>query len=133
MAQRCKEKDLPKTKIQTSKKSNDTCVTVNPGICGFTCHVKARKIEKKIVALEIAESECNQIQQFSGHLNKINLRELFVPVTKNPVYLSAEKSGCHPSCPIPVAVLKAAEVAMEMALPRDVMIQFEDCQEDNYK
>ena len=131
MAQRCKEKDLPKTKSQTSKKSNDTCVTVNPGICGFTCHVKARKIEKKIVALEIAESECNQIQQFSGHLSKITLRELFVPVTKNPVYLSAEKSGCHPSCPIPVAVLKAAEVAMEMALPRDVMIQFEDCQEDN--
>ncbi|MGD8263618.1 MAG: hypothetical protein PVG70_08470 [Desulfobacterales bacterium] len=95
--------------------------------------MKARKIEKKIVALEIAESECNQIQQFSGHLSKITLRELFVPVTKNPVYLSAEKSGCHPSCPIPVAVLKAAEVAMEMALPRDVMIQFEDCQEDNYK
>jgi hypothetical protein len=133
MAQPCKDKNLAKTKSQTSKKSKDTCATVNPGICGFTCHVKARKIEKKIVALEIAESECNQIQQFSGHLSKITLRELFVPVTKNPVYLSAEKSGCHPSCPIPVAVLKAAEVAMEMALPRDVMIQFEDCQEDNYK
>ena len=133
MAQRRKEKDLPKTKSQTSKKSNDTCVTVNPGICGFTCHVKARKIEKKLVALEIAETECNQIQQFSGRLSNITLRELFVPVTKNPVYLSAEKSGCHPSCPIPVAVLKAAEVAMEMALPRDVMIQFEGCQEDNYR
>jgi len=133
MAQPRKDKDLSKTKRQTSKKSNDICVTVNPGICGFTCHVKARKIEKKIVALEIAESECNQIQQFSGRLSIITLREIFVPVTKNPVYLSAEKSGCHPSCPIPVAVLKAAEVAMEMALPRDVMIQFEGCQEDTYK
>ena len=133
MAHRRKEKDLSETKRQTSKTSTDTCVTVNPGICGFTCHVKVRKIENKIVALEITESECNQIQQFSGHLSKITLRELFVPVTKNPVYLSAEKSGCHPSCPIPVAVLKAAEVAMEMALPRDVMIQFEDCQENNYK
>lgn len=133
MAQHRKEKDLSKSKSQTSKKSNDTCVTVNPGICGFTCHVKARKIENKIVALEIAQSECNQIQQFSGRLSKITLRELFMPFTNNPVYLSAEKAGCHPSCPIPVAVLKTAEVAMEMALPQDVMIQFEGCQEDNYK
>ncbi len=31
---------------------------------------------------------------------------------------------CHSSCPIPAAVLKAAEVAMSMALPRDVSIEF---------
>jgi len=50
-----------------------------------------------------------------------------MPVTRNPVYLAAQKSGCHPSCPIPAAVLKAAEVAMEMALPRDASIRFEPC------
>ena len=48
-----------------------------------------------------------------------------MPVTRNPVYLAAQQSGCHASCPIPMAVLKAAEVAMEMALPRDVSIRFE--------
>ena len=48
-----------------------------------------------------------------------------MPVTRNPVFLSAEHAGCHPSCPIPVAILKAAEVAMEMALPREVRIKFE--------
>jgi hypothetical protein len=46
-------------------------------------------------------------------------------MTKNPVYVSAQQAGCHSSCPVPVAVLKAVEVAMEMALPRDVRIKFE--------
>jgi hypothetical protein len=100
-------------------------VTVDSGICGFTCCIKAWKIEKRAVGLEISESECQQIQRFSERLSKLTLREIFAPVTRNPVYLAAEQSGCHPSCPAPAAVLKAAEVAMEMALPRDASIRFE--------
>ncbi len=107
--------------------SRGTCVSVNAGICGFTCRIKAWKIDKKAVGLEISDSECQQIQQFSELLGKLTLKEVFMPVTRNPVYLTAEQSGCHPSCPIPAAVLKAAEVAMEMALPRDAFIRFEQC------
>jgi len=107
--------------------SRDTCASVNAGICGFACHIKAWKIDKRTVGLEISESECQQIQQFSKLLTKLTLNEIFMPVTRNPVYLAAEKSGCHASCPIPAAVLKAAEVAMEMALARDVSIRFEPC------
>ena len=119
------------TKNPTAETQSDqTCVSVNPGICGFVCHITARKLNKKTVSLTIAESECKQIQQLSGILKNIVLKELFMPVTRNPVYLAAEQSGCHPSCPIPAAVLKAAEAAMEMALPRDVLIQFELCKGD---
>jgi hypothetical protein len=107
--------------------SRGTCVSVNAGICGFTCRIKAWKIDKRAVGLEISESECQQMLQFSELLSKLTLKGLFMPVTRNPVYLAAEQSGCHPSCPIPAAVLKAAEVALEMALPRDAMIRFEPC------
>jgi hypothetical protein len=55
--------------------------------------------------------------------------ELFKPVSRNPVYRAAEKSGCHSSCVIPAAVLKAVEVAMGMALPREVLITFAPCPE----
>ncbi len=110
---------------QRSDNSNDICMTVEPGICGFSCVVKARKQNKKLVTLKIGGSECKQIQRISKSLKEITLSELFVPVRRNPVFLSAERAGCHPSCPIPVAVLKAAEVAMEMALPREVRIKFE--------
>jgi len=91
---------------------------------------KAWKIEKRAVGLEISESECQQIQQFSERLSKLTLQEIFTPVTCNPVYFAAKQSDCHPSSPAPVAVLKAAEVAMKMALPRDASIRFEPCQEE---
>jgi hypothetical protein len=115
------------TKKPNDPHTTDICVLVNSGICGFDCFIKARKLDKKTVALIIAESECKQIQRFAKQVGNLTLKELFLPVTRNPVYLSAEQSGCHPSCPIPAATLKAAEVALEMALPRDVLIQFAPC------
>ena len=121
------DKNSLKAKNGTEGRSTDTCVSVNAGICGFNCRIKAWKIDKRAVGLEISESECQQILQFSELLSKLTLKGLFMPVTRNPVYLTAEQSGCHPSCPIPAAVLKAAEVAMEMALPRDAFIRFEQC------
>jgi hypothetical protein len=84
-------------------------------------------MDKKTVGLEISESECQQVQDFSELLSQLTLDEIFLPITRNTVYLAAEQSGCHPSCPIPAAVLKAAEVAMEMALARDASIRFEPC------
>jgi len=104
-----------------------TSVTVDSGICGFVCCIKAWKTEKRAVGLKISESECQQILQYSELLQNLTLREVFAPLTANPVYLAAEQSGCHPSCPIPAAVLKAAEVTLDMALPRDATIRFEAC------
>ena len=115
------------TKTGAEGRSTATCASVNAGICGFTCRIEAWKIDKGAVGLEISESECKQIQRFSDLVPKLTLKEVFMPVTRNPVYLAAQQSGCHASCPIPMAVLKAAEVAMEMALPRDVSIRFEPC------
>jgi len=110
--------------------SNDTCVTVKAGVCGFAWRIKTWKIGSSTVGLEISESECQQIRQFSERLNKLTLQEIFAPLTRNPVYLAAEQAGCHPSCPAPAAVLKAAEVALQVALPRNVSIQFEPCREE---
>ncbi len=127
MALHSEDKNTIPAKSDTEGRLNDTCASVNAGVCGFTCRIQARKIDKSAVGLEIKESECQQIQQFSELVGKLSLREVFTPVTRNPVYLAAQKSGCHASCPIPMAVLKAAEVAMEMALPRDVSLRFKPC------
>jgi hypothetical protein len=121
------DKGSLRTQKAANGRSSDTCVSANAGICGFTCRIKARKIDKKTVGLEISESECQQIQQLAELMSQLTLNEIFMPVTRNPVYLAAEQSGCHASCPIPVAILKAAEVALEMALPRDAFIRFEPC------
>jgi hypothetical protein len=101
-------------------------VTAEPGICGFPCKIKAQKSDNRTVSVEINGSECKQIQKLSTCLTEMSLKELFMPLTRNPVYIAAEKAGCHPSCAIPAAVLKAVEVALEMALPREVRIKFKN-------
>ena len=98
---------------------------MDPGICGFSCVIEAQKKGSRTVSVKITGSECKQILRLSGLVNKMTLRDLFAPISRNPVFSSVELAGCHLSCPVPVAVLKAAEVAMEMALPRDVRITFE--------
>lgn len=101
-----------------------TNVVVDPGICGFNCVITARQLERRTISIEITESHCEMIKQMAEGIRTISMQELFMPMTKNPVYRNAEKSGCHSSCVIPSAILKAAEVAMEMALPKDVCIRF---------
>ncbi len=102
-------------------------MTVDPGICGFPCVIKARKKGAREVSLKISGSDCEQIQRMAERLTTLSIKQLFTPLSRNPVYASAEKSGCHLSCAIPVAVIKAAEVALDLALPQDVHIKFETC------
>lgn len=62
------------------------------------------------------------ICSLSENMPEISMAELFIPVTKNPIFQAAEKAGCHLSCPIPTALVKAAEIALELALPKGVRI-----------
>ena len=104
---------------------------VEPGICGFSCQVRAKRTKRRSVQLEIAGSECKQILALSENLPEMSVAELFIPVTKNPIFQAAEKAGCHLSCPIPTALIKAAEVALELALPKEAWISFCDGHEEN--
>lgn len=109
-----------------SKSTNEACMTVDPGVCGFTCVIRAHQVEERSVVTEITGSECQQIIKMAGLIETISLQDLFTPLTRNPVYRAAQESGCHASCVIPSAVLKTAEVAMSMALARPVRFGF-DC------
>lgn len=100
-------------------------VKVDPGICGFTCSINAYKDGKYSVRFEI-QSDCGQIQDLARDLGKISMKDLFLPLSRNPIFLSAEKSQCHLACPIPCSLVKAAEVTLGLALPKKVMITFED-------
>ena len=104
-------------------------MTVEPGVCGFVCRVTAQPTGKRAVSLSIEDSECRQIQQMAAKIRELTLKELFTPILRNPVYQAAQQSGCHASCVIPAAVLKTVEVAMGVALARDVRMAFESCEE----
>jgi hypothetical protein len=102
-----------------------TRVNVDPGICGFHCVIEGEKKDKYLIELRGRGSECKHIQRFFEQVREINLRDLFAPISKSPVFQAAQQSGCHPMCPVPIAVLKTAEVTMGMALPKDAEIKFE--------
>ena len=111
--------------VKPSENKRDVIrVSVDPGVCGFTCTIEARRVEKRRISIEICGSDCQQIQKMSGLLHEIMLRDLFVPGTRNPVFCYAEQAGCHSSCIVPVSLLKVAEVAMGMALARETSIKF---------
>ncbi len=100
-------------------------VEVNPGICGFDCRVSAKPAEKRTIKVSISGSGCSMIQEVGNTLDEITMQDLFVPLTRSKIFKAAEKAGCHLACPVPMAIAKAAEVALELALPKDVSIRIE--------
>ncbi len=97
---------------------------VNPGVCGFNCRIEAEPAGRRSVRIMIRESECTMVQKFSGLIEDISLKDLFIPLTKNPIFSAAEQAGCHLACPVPVSVVKACEVALGLAVPKDAAICF---------
>jgi hypothetical protein len=98
-------------------------LTVDSGICGFRSVIEARKRGKDSVSITI-ESDCEQICQLNNVLGSMALKDIFTPPGRNLVFARAQEARCHVTCPVPVAILKCAEVELGMALPRDVSITF---------
>jgi len=106
-----------------NKEADTVQLVIEPGICGFPGSIRVQRTGRYTVKLEI-KSGCQQIKGLASVLEEIAMSELFLPASRNPVYRAAEQAGCHPSCPYPSAILKAAEVALEMALPKEVTFRF---------
>jgi hypothetical protein len=108
---------------QTNERQDIVQIIVEPGICGFPGSIRVHKVGRYAVKIEL-KSGCQQIKGLASILEEMTMAELFLPVTRNPVFKAAEIANCHPSCIYPVAILKAAEVALEMALPQEAIIRF---------
>jgi hypothetical protein len=101
-------------------------MVIDPGICNFQSEVRVKKKEKYTVDVTIY-SDCPQLLQLNKMLDSLDVRDIFAPPIRNVVFTLSEKAGCHASCPVPLAVLKCAEVELGLALPRDVMMTFRRC------
>ena len=105
-------------------RSDDAYLHVDPGICGFQCTVCALRLRGRMVELRIEGSECRHIQHLSELVSQMEFRDILKPATVNPIFVSADKSRCCPSCPVPTALIKVAEVALGFALQRDIIMHF---------
>lgn len=110
---------------EDSTKGDTMRVVVDPGACRMVTTLWLQRNEGRHVSLERLESECERIQRLFELINIVSFRELFLPIGANPVFIAAEKAKLHPSCPVPIGILKGMEATLGMAVPRNVFISFE--------
>ncbi|PKN25351.1 MAG: hypothetical protein CVU64_20130 [Deltaproteobacteria bacterium HGW-Deltaproteobacteria-21] len=105
-------------------------IQIEPGVCGFRTMIQANRIGDRRVRIEV-ESDCARISELGEKLRDLGMREVLkIPMHQNPVYEAAGSCRLHPSCPVPCGIIKAAEAALDLALEKDVKIQFrKDAQE----
>ena len=101
-----------------------TKVVVEAGICGFTATIEVTKVSAHKVRVVIV-SECEMLSEMGSQLEELDWRDALRPQGNSPVCNAVFKHTEHAACPVPSAILKAIEVEVGMALPRDVSVRFE--------
>ena len=65
------------------------------------------------------------VSEMNSQLGELEWQDALEPLADSPVYKSTLEHIKHPACPVLVAIVKAIEVEVRVALPRDVVIRFE--------
>ncbi|HXZ24366.1 MAG TPA: hypothetical protein VEH08_06485 [Methanomassiliicoccales archaeon] len=99
-------------------------LTLDPGVCRLTSKIEVYP-EGDEFRCKI-ESRCTHVQDFASQLDGFTMMDVIkMPFCENKVYAVGGRTLKHSACPVPMAVLKAAEVAAGLGLKRDVHVTFE--------
>ncbi len=102
-----------------------TRAVIDPGICGMRTVVEVDKIAQRKAKGGIT-SDCQKVKELGESLGELDTFEAFKKHIDCAVYKSASSCNLHSSCPVPMAILKTIEIAAGFALPRDVLVRFEN-------
>ena len=100
-----------------------TRAVVNPGICGMSATIEVGKVGKRRVRVEIT-SDCEMVTKMGESLVELDWRDALKPPVDSSIYKYASNCHLHASCPVPMAILKAIEVEVGIALPKSVVVTF---------
>lgn len=101
-------------------------VVVIAGVCGETIEASAESIDKRYVKIKI-EKCCEHVERMKLALEKEPLDgyRLMTNFENSQIYKSANFCLPHVTCPVPSALHKLVEVALELAVPVDISIKIE--------
>jgi hypothetical protein len=102
-----------------------TTVEVDAGVCGLKTRLRATPAEDGMVVVE-GKSSCPRVQEYLAQLKMVEIASALGRCCLEKVFEPAARVGLHPACLVPVGVIKAAEVAAGLALPREASIRFWD-------
>lgn len=98
-------------------------VVVHAGACGHTTEIEVTQIDREHVRV-VLHSTCQQITSMGPDLEHLKWRGkehvVFLPIDRSAVYRSGGQHRLHTACPVPSAIIKAIEVELGLAVPRDV-------------
>ncbi len=96
---------------------------VDAGACQMRTVIRARE-EGGRIALDI-DSDCPMVRKLASELGDLDpLDCVSAPISKNPVICAADDCIKHASCPVPTAIIKAAEACCGLAVKKDVSMAY---------
>jgi hypothetical protein len=98
-------------------------VIVNSGICGFSTEIIAEEGEGKKIKISLS-TQCEMVKKMAADISELDMMAAFTGFLNNSVYKAAAKNLKHVACPVPSGILKALEVELGVALPKDASIVF---------
>lgn len=99
-------------------------VKVDPGVCRLHSTIQART-DGMLVEFEVLHSDCPQVRNLKKVLKQMEIWDVMkMPYSENAVYQLCGEVLKHSSCPVPMAMIKCAEAAAELALKKTVTVEF---------
>jgi len=96
---------------------------VSAGACGFTTVVKVTKIDKMKVKVHVI-SACQDVRKLNEVFAEVDCSKgVFVNMVDSYIYKAASAKLKDSDCPVPCAIIKAIQVELGGAIPKDVSIK----------
>lgn len=96
---------------------------VYAGACGFTTVIKVVKIDKMKVKVHVI-SACQDVRKLNEDFAEVDCAKgVFGSMVDSYIYKAASAKLKNSDCPVPCAIIKAIQVELGGAIPKDVSIK----------
>jgi len=103
----------------------DVNITVDAGACRFKTFIQA-SVQDDLSVKFTVRSECPNVKNLALMLDIVDAMDVVADrITDNVLMKKCSEFIPHPACPIPCALVKACEVASDLAVKKDAVITFE--------
>ena len=97
--------------------------TIHAGVCNFITTVQVESEDQQTATIQI-KTQCPSLKPLEAESLEVDgFVECFGKVGEGEIFEWCRRYCRHAACPVPTGVVKAVEVACELALPRPVEIE----------
>jgi len=101
-----------------------TTIKIIGSSCGFESKIRVYCVDQFFMNVEVI-SDCEMASEWGKALRYLDWRKALGRISNSPVFEAAEKYLDHPSCLLPVALLKALEVELGASTASDMLLKFD--------